>query len=644
MIRFCSTLLLILCSFFALAQEGAYKKGEEAFGKSNFNEAVTQYLKVAQTDYNSISVYKRLADSYYYQAKLLEAADWYEKYFNAGKDSISFQSEYYFKYAQSLKARTNYAKADSLMKVLADIENEKDSRGVKIKENPSYLKEIEDFSGKYSISPTDINQESSDFGTSFGLDGIVFASSRDDGSKKHKWTGDPYLELYTASIDEDGKLSDTRKVKIKTNRRYNESTTAFTKDGTTMYFTRNNQLRGNKYETDSTGLVRLKIYKATLEDGAWKNIEELPFNDNNYSVAHPTLSSDERTLYFASDMPGTYGKSDIFKVDILSDSTYSEPVNLGKHINTEGRETFPFISNNGDLYFASDGHPGVGGLDVFVSLSDPTYTSNKVLNLGKPINSKLDDFAFIIDADHKIGYFTSNREGGQGSDDIYLLKQLEPLYVCKGSISGVVKDKSNTKLANAKVELLDLNENVIASQITGADGSFNFEVACQDAEFKLYGSKEEYHPANLITKINFNDPNNTEELILDKKTFDVGTDLAKVLNIKEIYFDLNKANIRPDAAIELNKVVAYLKEYPSVKIDVRSHTDSRGSDRYNLKLSDRRAKSTIAYIVGQGISEDRVNGRGYGETSLLNKCNNFTLCSEEEHQLNRRSEFIVVTN
>lgn len=410
-----------------------------------------------------------------------------------------------------------------------------------------------------------------------------------------------------------------------------------------MYFTRNNFLDGKRGKDDQK-ITLLKLYKADFDNGKWTNIIELPFSSNQYSTAHPALSIDEKKLYFASDMPGSLGQSDLYSVTINNDGSFGKPENLGATINTEGRETFPFISEDNELYFTSDGRSGLGGLDVFVSKinSDETFTT--VQNVGAPINGKRDDFAFIINSKNRNGFFSSNREGGNGNDDIYGFTETQKL-LCEEILKGIIVDlESNKVLDNAKVILLDDQFKTISETITGADGSYQFNVDCGKT-YHVRVSKEEYETKE--TPVTIKEVTGETNLIiqLEKriKPITTGTDLAKTLDIPIIYFDLDKSFIRKEAAFELEKIIMVMQQYPKMKIDVRSHTDSRQTFKYNIALSDRRAKSTIQWLIKNGIAPNRLTGKGYGESQLVNKCSDGVSCTEAEHQLNRRSEFIIVS-
>ena len=428
------------------------------------------------------------------------------------------------------------------------------------------------------------------------------------------------------------------------NKKTHESSTTFTKDGTTVYFTRNNSDNG-KFARDSEGVSRLKIYKASLQNGEWTNISELPFNGDSHSTAHPTLNADESKLYFASDMEGSLGQSDIFVVDINADGSFGAPENLGDGVNTESRETFPFVTTDNVLYFASDGHPGLGGLDVFAIHLENIGQPN-IVNVGKPVNSEEDDFSFIINDETRKGFFASNRKGGQGSDDIYGFTENEKIDLsCNTVVQGIVKDQETGEpLAGAKVLIFDSQNQVIAETISGDDGSFALDGDCQDGDYKLVASKEEYNGGEKMFAVVSSNDTNDVVVALEKttKVAPKGTNLVKHLGLKPIYFDLDKADIRPDAIRTMERVIAYMKEYPAIKVQVQSHTDSKNSKSYNIKLSERRAENTVIYLVANGIDKTRISGKGFGEEQLTNDCFTRQSCSDEKHQENRRSEFVII--
>lgn len=636
------------------AQKVQVAKADKNYEKFAYIDAIKTYERVFEKGYKTPDMLQKLGNAYYFNADLEQAAKWYGELFALTQD---VEPEYYYRYAQSLKAMKDYKKADQMMATFHQKKAE-DLRGKLSDEQKDYLNVIRKNSGRYTLENTGINSEKSDYGSAYFGNKVIFTSARDtSGAKKHAWTGESFTALYEADMGEGGSLADPKKFATDLNSKYHESTPVFTKDGKTVYFTRNNFLNGKKGKDDDR-ITLLKIYKATLEGNKWTNITALPFNSDDYSVAHPALSKDEKTLYFASNMPGTTGHpggklktgvavpSDIWKVDINSDGTFGTPVNLGAPINTEARETFPFVAGN-ELYFASDGHPGLGGLDIYMSKILANGTYDTAINAGEPINSSKDDFAFIINPATRSGYISSNRDGGQGSDDIYRFQENIPI-VCEQLLTGVVTDKeTGAIIANAKVTLMDSNFNMIREFITDSEGKFDFGKVSCDTKYYLRGERPEYTTVEVSTITGKETGKTFVPIELEKSTCQVkvGDDLRKCFKIQIIYFDLDKSNIRPDAAIDLAKILDVLQQNPTMEIAIRSHTDCRQTAKYNMALSDRRAKSTMAWLVKNGIDKKRLRAQGFGESELLNNCpcepTNESSCSEAEHQLNRRSEFII---
>jgi len=639
-------LLFIAFSFgFMLhAQDKKTQRAKQDFNSYAYAEAIESYEKLVKEGYTSEEIYKNLGDAYYQKGDYNASAYWYEQLFNLS--DITVDAEYLYKYAQTLKSSGDYTGSDAWMQKFTE-QKKADIRALKFKQNKDYLQSIKKNSGRYDLKNIAINSTSADFAPSFFGEQLIFSTARDTGrilKSVHKWNNKPFTNLYTAKVSENGEYMAAERLSKKLNKKTHESSTAFTKDGSTVYFTRNNSKNGN-FLRDKEGLSRLKIYRATLVDGLWKDVMELPFNSENYSVAHPTLSKDEKKLYFASDMPGTYGQSDIFEVDINEDGTFGVPKNLGNEINTESRETFPFVTGDDVLYFASDGHPGLGGLDIFATKIDD-LNAIYILNLGEPVNSVQDDFSFIIDEETKKGLFASSREGGVGSDDIYSFTETKSLdLICKTIITGVVKEKeTGGALGNTEIKLFNSENGLVSSSSTNEMGVFTTEGNCAKDSYKIVASKNDYEEGDSTFVIEKGDDVSDVEIILTQvdKSAPLGTDLAKYLNIEPIYFDFDKYSIRDDARASIDKVLAYLNEYPKVNIQVRSHTDSRANEQYNQLLSENRAKATAEYLIEKGISSDRISYKGYGETTLTNSCDNAVPCSKENHQLNRRSEFIVV--
>ena len=642
-IKNCAKVCLLIFSFFGYTQEVKFKKANSNYENFQYEDAIVTYEKVAKKGYKSVELFSKLGDSYYFQSKLKEANKWYNDLFSLKK---KLNSEYYFRYAQTLKAVGNYKKADEMMEKFNQV-NTSDMRAILSKAQLDYLEAIKNNSGRYTVQNAGINSEFSDYGASFYKNTLVFASARDTGGvfvKKHSWTNQSFTNLYGSLMADNGSLLKPEKFSKKINSKYHESTPVFTNDGLTMYFTRNNYLNGKKGR-DSKKSVLLKLYKATKNDGKWDNVSELPFNSNQYSCAHPALSPDEKTLYFSSNMPGSKGMSDIYKVAILSDGNFGKPINLGDKINTQARETFPFISNNNELYFASDGHPGLGGLDVFVAQLNENGTHGKIKNVGEPVNSNFDDFGFIIDTNSNIGFFSSNRENDNlGYDDIYRFTETIPMpKELQQSLMGVVVDSSTQlPIEGVKLALFDVNYVKLGEVISDKEGKFDFGAVDFGNKFRIIPEQKDFVTLESIIITKESDTKDIKMVMTPKlQPFHVGEDLRKTLGIDIIYFDLDKANIRKDAEVELAKILEVMKQYPTMEIDVRSHTDSRQTANYNLVLSDKRVKSTIKWLIENGIDAKRLTGRGYGESQLLNECSDDIPCTEVAHQANRRSEFII---
>jgi outer membrane protein OmpA-like peptidoglycan-associated protein len=628
-------LLLFFISISIHAQQVKLNKAEKEFNSYAYVDAIEVYEKILKNGFQSAEIYEKLGNSYYINGEYEKAAQNYKALIAYNTE---IDPEIYFKYSHCLKALGNYEEANKMMSIYYD----KTSNSANKKEIGTYLNEIKNNSRDYLIKPTDINSEFSDYGPYYFENKVYFTSAIDSSAvrkKTHDWTGQNFTDIYVANVNKDTTLSYSGNFSKKINTKFNESSPIFTKDGKTIYFTRNNFLNGKKGKSDDKSTF-VKIYKATLVDGDWANITELPFNTNESSYAHPTLSTDEKTMYFASDMAGTTGYSDIYKVKRNDDGSFGIPENLGTQINTSGRESFPSVDKDGNLYFASDGHLGLGGLDLFMAKINTDGTFQKPTNLGEKINSSKDDFGITF-YDKTSGFFTSNRDNGKGFDDIYYFKE----NICSQKADGIVYDaQTNRIIPNATVILFDNEMTEIEKISSNEKGDYSFTVACSK-KYYIRALKDSYEPNEInISTNNTNEKVNTNDIFLTKKQIQIeeGTDLAKIFNISKIYFDLDKSNIRPDAEVHLQKIVEVLKQYPTMSIDIRSHTDSRQTHTYNEALSDRRAKSTLEYIVKNGISRNRLTAKGYGETQLVNKCADGVTCSEEEHQMNRRSEFIII--
>ena len=627
-------------SFSGYAQKTKIALADKKYENFAYIDAIKTYEKVAKKGYKSEEMFQKLGNSYYFNSELEKAAKWYGELFAMNSDQ---ESEYYYRYAQSLKSIGENDKSNEILeKFYQKAGNE--NRAKLFEKNKNYLEKIKENSGRYQVEDAGINSKYSDYGSSIYKNQLIFSSSRDTGSlgqRKHKWTGQYFSNLYYSELGEEmttGKIGKLQKI---INSKFHEATPIYTKDGNTMYFTRNNFLDGKRGRNDNK-VTLIKIYKASLENGKWTKISELPFDSNYYSTAHPVLSTDEKTMYFSSDMPGTLGQSDLFKVKLNEDGTFGTPENLGNTINTEGRETFPFVTDENELYFATDGYPGLGGLDVFVSKINADGSFDEVQNVGDGVNSPKDDFAYLIDTKTRRGFFTSNREGGQGYDDIYKFLETRKLK-CEQELYGIVTDLASSQvLPDTKIILFDNQFNIINTTFSDPKGYYAFAVDCGKS-YNVRASKEDYTTKEQKVTIKKENGKTNLPIALEKAVCKVavGDDLGKCFGIKMIYFDFDKSDIRVEAALDLEKILDVMNQYPLMKLDIRSHTDSRGTSKYNEALSDRRAKSTINWLVKNGVKANRLIGKGYGENLLVNKCSDGVECTEEEHQLNRRSEFII---
>ncbi|RRJ92433.1 OmpA family protein [Paenimyroides tangerinum] len=637
MMKKIALLVFGFCVMTSNAQQLQELKANRNYQDYAYIDAISIYTKLANKGYKSENILRKLGNAHYFSANYPEAAKWYNELFEM---TTNVEPEIYFRYSNALKSIGQIEKANQYLDKFIQL-SENDSRAVKFKNNPNYLKEIEKQKDKYLVGYANVNSKYSDYAVTFWNDKLILSSNRPGSSKASKintWDGQPFASLFVLN----GKKMESFDA---LDSKYNISTPTFTKDGNTVYFTQNNLIK-NKNNHGFTS--NLKIFRADYVDEKWKNITELPFNNDDYSCAHPILSQDEKALYFSSDMPGTYGDSDIYRVKIFGNNQYSLPENLGKKINTEGKETFPFMGSDNVLYFASNGHLGLGGLDIYkIDLKDENA---EVVNLGEPVNSSFDDFAIYLKTDNKTGFFASNRPKGLGYDDIYSINDIvrtpKPVPYLH-SFSGNVMDRlTEVPINKVKVSVLDANFHPLYDVFSVANGTFQLPKIAGSPGDVVYVKAE--HPDYITEEKRMILPEkagDTKVIIkMDKRIVEVGKgdDLAKVFEIENvIYFDYDKSNIRMDAAVELAKVYEVLAEYPKMKIDVRSHTDSRGSDKYNQKLSEQRAQGTIKWLIEQGVDPSRLSGKGYGESMLVNDCEDGVKCSEEEHQKNRRSEFII---
>lgn len=639
---FLFSLLLCITSVFAQQQ---LKKADKLFADFAYIDAAKAYEDYLQEHANpGTQTIMNVADSYYYTHNYGKALRWYTKLNTVLGENMD--DVYFNRYVQTLKAGSDYKKADELQKKRLELKGDKKLVDRFINQKRS-LDSLNALPSLYTVTNLQSNSDKSDFGATFYGSQIVFSSSKDTtqyGKKLYTWNDQPFLELYVADRNaSDGSLFNDKKFMESEQTRYHNATIAFMPDLKTAYYAANIVKPNDKLITNKKGTGNFEIIQGTIADNQFSKSQKLSINNKDYSVGHPAVTSDGKWLFFVSDMPGGLGETDIYVSQIFEDGSVGDPKNLGDKVNTSGREMFPFI-NDSILYFSSDGHYGLGGLDVFESrlIRDNQFTEPK--NLGTPVNSNLDDFSYIIDKDKKFGYFSSNRQGGKGDDDIYYFTRQEP--VCNQLVSGkVINHKYQIPINEADIKVYDEFGDVISSVKTKEDGTYQIEVPC-NSKIKVEASKPNHTTANKELQTSKKPDEETKNVNFELDNYDdliKKEDNMEKVDINPIYFDYDKYDITLQAITELDKVVYVMQNFPNIIIKIESHTDSRGKDAYNLTLSENRAQSTYKYIISKGIDPARIESvKGYGETRLRNKCSNGIKCTEEEHQLNRRSDFIVV--
>ena len=617
--------------------EKLVEKGDEYFNKMWYAEAARIYDIVLEKSEvkHSLNLLSKAGDSHYYSGNLEKSYKWYNELYQLYTDEIP--EETFFKYTQTLKGTGKYRRAAALTKLFRQKRNEPLMELKNL--GPATWKGVT----SVKIKNLDINSKFSDFSPMFYKDSeVVFSSAKDSSvytTRRYKWNNQPFLDLYVAKPkNEEGDLMKPKKFSKKINTKYHEASMAFSPDKQTIYFTRNNF--GKKLKRGKNGINHLKIYRSQWVNGEWTEAEELPFNNDNYSTGHPSISPDGKKMYFVSDRPGGYGGTDIYVVDILGDGRFSEPKNLGRTVNTSAKEMFPYITDNA-LYFSSNRSMGFGGLDVFKSDYADGYFSVGV-NMGEPINSSRDDFSYIVDTSGDKGYFASNRIGGKGDDDIYSFKYTLNL----NAISGTVEDAETGEVMNsAKIALLSKDGQLLAETISDENGRFAFKNLDPLTDYGIQTQKEGYSDETLSVATK---ENNEVEVTQHLKRIKAFEDIKKPIPFFEpnnILFDFDSYAIKQIAANELDKLVAVLKENDNLSLQIASHTDAIGSKAYNKYLSERRAKATRQYIISQGIDPSRIlSAVGYGEERLLNDCSDGKHCPPDKHHQNRRSEFTLITN
>lgn len=601
------------------AQNKDTENADRLFARFEYVDAAKEYLKLAQKKKDPY-VYKQLAESYFNVYNTREAATWYAKATEFPQDA-----ETYYRYAQMLRAEGKHEEANVQMQKFAKLAPA-DQRAIAFSKDPNYLPKLRSQAKLFDEKILNINDDKySDFGGVLAQDNtFYFTSSRNVLRKKYGRNEEPFLDMYSATYN-NGAFTEPSAIN-EINTKWHDGPACISADGNVMYFSSESFINGAfvKEGGASTGFIHL--FRAEKKNGKWGNIKSVPFNGKTWSTGNASLSADGKTLYFASNRPGSMGGStDIWKVAIKGDNQYGEPENLGSTINTEGRENFPFITPDNKLYFASDGHKGFGALDIFVAdLNQKTEPQN----LGQPVNSAKDDFSFTFNTENNIGFFSSNKAG---KDNMYMA-----IPLCGVDAIVTVTDKITGKvIPQANVTILDDRNNVIESHKTAMDGTTTYAVDCNKA-FTFQAEAAGYENATFTMAASKGGKQQVQAVLNPLSALIVENRIM----LNNIYFEFDKSFVTREAAFELNKLVSIMKANPTMVISVKAHSDSRGSDEYNLKLSDERARATVQYVISQGIAPERISGKGYGETEPLVKCGD--KCTDEEHAKNRRTEFIII--
>ncbi|MGL4584135.1 MAG: OmpA family protein [Flavobacterium sp.] len=662
--------LLGMFSSAGFAQSSYEKKANTQIENMAYADAIKTYEKMLSKGQKGTEVLFNLAKAYYENGLYLEANHWYSKlYENIKTPNEISDVDAYFRYVQTIRTTGDYVLANAKMDLLAEKAPE-DGRIKKYLSDPNYLEEVNTNRDGYRIKLLNsVNTGGSEYGSALYKGNIVYASSSNKKGKHkkiHSWTNDPFTKLYSAPVRIDGYVGDVKPFAKKLEGNFNEANAIFTADSRAMIFSSNN--RGDNKVRYSDGTLLVNLYRAyNLGGDKWGDVEKLSINVENASTASPALTPDQDWMYFASDRPGGYGQSDLYRVRLFRDGTMGTPENLGNKVNTEGRESYPFVSSDNVLYFASDGHPGLGGLDLYGVQIYDDGSFGEVVNLGNSINSPYDDFAMYLDPEAKFGFITSNRPNGTGKDDLYYvrMKMGTELNVAQ-EIRGKVIDKGTKRpILDSFIFLYDSKHRMIEEVEADKRGEYVFKDVKVNRDYYVAVKANGYKSEEVsVEDIDRNDvrivdfeldrtrgglPNYTEYPTVDRKDgYRTSTDenprevnLGDYIGLAPIYFNNDSSVIRSDAQLELSKVASVMMTNPGLKLEVRSYTSSVGPDEYNLRLSERRADQTVDWLVRQGVNRLRLKGVGYGEKGIKNGCVNNVPCSERDHQVNRRSEFII---
>lgn len=623
-------LLSVICiAFVTSCSERLYKKGVKHYNTFEYAEAI-ENLESYQKKHDKTDARIKLANSYRLVYDIPNAEKWYSTIVDLPEsEPINM-----FYYAKTLMNLEKYDEAKIwFTKYLAKVPD--DFVAEMLLASCKTVNTFKKDTSLFTIKEASIPEVATAFGEVPYKGGIIFTADKIvfKNSDKYDWTGRSYLGIYYTAKDHSGKWMSPMMLKGNINGDYHEGPACFTKDGNVVYFTRSNYAKKHKLAKSSKNENNLKIYRADLVGENWTNVTELPFNSDEYSCGHPNLSPDGKTLYFISDMPGSLGGTDVYSSN-FDGKTWTQPKNLGNVINTFGNEMFPYMHDDGTFYFSSDAHSSLGGLDVFMT----SFNGEKWLqveNLNYPLNSSKDDFAYTLNKDGKTGYVSSNRDNFE--DKIFEITKNDPTFILSGHVHQ--KGKPNVSIDSAIVEIYNQTEKTRQMLLTDKNGNYSMKLKVK-SEYEVRCWKPMYftitkpHLFCMIGKKlseNFVANFTLDQIIIEKP-----------IVLDNIYYDLDKWEIRSDAAMELDRLVQVMEKNPKIYVELSSHTDSRAGDQYNLILSDKRAKAAVQYIISKGVDAKRMKWKGYGEGKLVNKCKNDEPCTEEEHQQNRRTEFKVI--
>lgn len=604
-----------------------FNKGLKAYDQLAYADAITHLEKAVEKDSTNAEAIITLADAYRLTNDYGKAEKMYEQVVTLPES----KPEHKLEYARILMSANKHDDAANMLRLYLR-DRPEDNVAKSLLEACNYIELFKEDTGAYQITELPLLTNASMMSPVKYKSGIAYAAERTGGGKTNPWTGYTYYSIYQTTFENDQWQPQTR-ITGGVNGKYHEGPITFNEAQDYAVVTRSNYKSGSKLESNEEDINNFGLFETRLEDGKWTDPKAMPFNSKEYSVGHGSLSSNGKTLYFTSDMPGGQGKSDLY-VSTFDGTSWTSPKNLGSTINTAGSEVFPTLHKDSVLYFSSDGQPSLGGLDIFKTTKTGSAWSTPS-NMNFPINSTADDFTILINEDDTTGYLTSNR---RGNDRIFQFVKAPPALEVSGAAT---MKETAAPIAGVTVTLINKTDGTEQTLITGADGSFEFDLL-RDKEYRVEGSKDglftQSHEFSTMGKTK--SENIKLEFEMDEVV--IGGDPPTFYAVDNIYYDYDKANIRPDAAKELNKLASLLQDNPTLIIELHSHTDSRASAAYNMNLSNQRAKAAADYLTSKGIAKNRLKHKGLGESQLKNHCKDDVECSEEEHQENRRTEFIVI--